>query len=214
MKKDILASASPSRLGNISAPRSSQLCRIWLSLRIGIDKKIDDEMELVLTSYRYRERELLEELRELGKFCRTNFKDVIRGEVEDLDVFLGELEKRNILSLSRVVPVVRSFQFSPEKAVEEFCEVVKPFIKRIKKMESFCVKVERRGLKGSFSSKQVAEEVGTFIFATLKERDGLEPRVSLKDPDKAVAFETLGRWCGIGIISKEMRRKYFYLKLP
>ena len=59
-------------------------------------------MELVLTAYRYRERELLEELTELGDFSRTDFRDVIRGKVEDLEVFLGELEKRSIFSLSRV----------------------------------------------------------------------------------------------------------------
>jgi len=171
-------------------------------------------MELVLTSYRCRGRELLEELRELGSFRRTNFRGVIRGEVEGLDVFLGELEKRNILSLSRVVPVERSIRFSPERVVEEFSDAVKPLIERIEKGESFCVKVERRGLRGSISSQKIAEELGAFIFATLKKRDGVEPKVNLKDPDKAVVFETLGRWCGIGIISKEMREKYFYLKLP
>lgn len=166
-----------------------------------------------MTSYRYREGELLEELEELGDFSRTNFRDVIRGEVEDLEDFLRELERRNIFSLSRVVPIERSFQFSPDKVVEEFINVVEPFVERIKKGESFCVKVERRGLKGSFSSMQVAKEVGTFTSKTLKKRDGVKPRVNLEDPDKAVVFETLGRWCGVGIISKKMRKKYFYLKL-
>jgi len=35
-------------------------------------------------------------LSELGDFWRTDFRDVIRGKVEDLEVFLVELEKRNI----------------------------------------------------------------------------------------------------------------------
>jgi len=56
--------------------------------------------------------------------------------------------------------------------------------------------------------------MGTFISEALKERDGVKPRVNLEDPDKAVVFETLGRWCGVGIRSREMREKYFYLKLP
>ena len=68
---------------------------------------------------------------------------------------------------------------------------MKPFIERIEKGESFCVKVERRGLKGSISSQKFAEELGAFIFATLKERDGIEPRVNLKDPDKAVSSKPL-----------------------
>lgn len=171
-------------------------------------------MQLILTSHRHRERELLEELRGLGNFRNTSFRDVIRGEVEDLEVFLRELEKRNVLSLSRVVAIERSFKFSSGRVAEELCEAVKLSIDKIKRGESFCVRVVRRGLKGSFSSQQVAKEVGTLISTALRERDGVEPKVDLEDPDKAVIFETLGRWCGIGVISKEMRKGYFYLKLP
>ena len=132
-------------------------------------------MELIVISYRYRERELLKELSDLGDFHRTGFKDVIRGEVEDLEAFLREIEKRNVFSVSRVVPIENSFQFSPNRVVVEFRDAVKPFVERVMKGESFCVKVERRGLKGSFSSQQVAKEIGTFVFTFLKERDGVGP---------------------------------------
>jgi len=106
------------------------------------------------------------------------------------------------------------FFFSPRKVVEEFCEAVNPLLERIWRADSFCVKVERRGLKGAFSSQEIAKEVGTFISKALEERDGEKPKVNLRDPDKAVVFETLGKWCGVGIISREMRQRYFYLKLP
>ncbi len=132
-------------------------------------------MELIATSYRYGEREILEALRDLGSFHRTSFRDVIRGEVEDLEAFLREIEKRNVFSVSRVVPIENSFQFSPNRVVVEFRDAVKPFVERVMKGESFCVKVERRGLKGSFSSQQVAKEIGTFVFTFLKERDGVGP---------------------------------------
>jgi len=171
-------------------------------------------MEVVLTSHRYGERELLEQLRELGDFYQTGFKDVVRGRVENLEAFLQELEKGNIFTLSRVVPIEKSFIFSHERVVEEFCEVVRLLLEKIQKGESFSVIVERRGLKGAFSSQEVAREVGTFISKVLEERDGEKPEVNLRDADKAVIFETLGRWCGVGMISKEMRAKYFYLKLP
>ncbi|MDH5754186.1 MAG: THUMP domain-containing protein [Candidatus Bathyarchaeota archaeon] len=167
-----------------------------------------------MTSHRYGERELLEQLRELGDFYQTGFKDVVRGRVENLEAFLQELEKGNIFTLSRVVPIEKSFIFSHERVVEEFCEVVRLLLEKIQKGESFSVIVERRGLKGAFSSQEVAREVGTFISKVLEERDGEKPEVNLRDADKAVIFETLGRWCGVGMISKEMRAKYFYLKLP
>ncbi len=170
-------------------------------------------MEVVLTSHRYGERELLEQLTELGDFYRTEFRDVIRGKVENLEAFLQEVKKRNIFALSRVVPIEKSLIFSPKRVAEEFCEAVKPLLKKIRKGESFCVIIERRGLKGAFSSQEVAKDVGTFISKALEERDGEKPKVNLRDPDKAIVFETLGKWCGVGIISKEMRERYLYLKL-
>jgi len=45
--------------------------------------------------------------------------------------------------------------------------------------------------------------------------DTLQRSFYKRDPALiAEEFETLGRWCGVGIISKEMREKHFYLKLP
>lgn len=156
----------------------------------------------------------MEQLREFGDFRRTRFKDVIRGRVENIEVFLQNLERRSIFTLSRVVPIEKSFNFSHESVVEEFCEAVKPLLNKIQKGESFSVIVERRGFKGAFSSQRVAKEVGTFISKALEERDGEKPKVNLEDPDKAVIFETLMKWCGVGVIPREMRAKYFYLRLP
>ncbi|MGQ9725743.1 MAG: THUMP domain-containing protein [Candidatus Bathycorpusculaceae bacterium] len=171
-------------------------------------------MEVILTSHRYGGRELLEQVKEFGKFHRTGFRDVIRGEVEDIEVFLQKLEKKSLFALSRVVPIEKSFTFSPEKIVEEFCEALRPLLNKIRKDESFCVIVKRRGIKGAFSSQEVAKNVGTFISKVLEERYEGKVKVNLKDPDEAVIFETLGTWCGVGIISKSMREKHFYLRLP
>lgn len=157
---------------------------------------------------------MLEQLKELGDFQKTSFKDVVRGRVENFEAFLRELEKRKLSTLSRVVPIEKSFTFSLRKVTEEFCGAVKPLLKKIRKGESFCVRVERRGLKGTFSSQEAAKKVGTFISESLEKRDGEKPKIDLTEPDKAVVFETLGRWCGVGIISKKMRKKCFYLKLP
>ena len=132
----------------------------------------------------------------------------------DLESFLQELESRAILPLSRVTPIEKSFRFSPEKAAEEFKEAVEPLIERVGRGEAFCVRVNRRGFKGVFSSQEVSREVGTFISNLLEERDGVKPKVDLEDPDKAVIFETLGSWCGVGVVSREMREKHFYLRLP
>jgi len=121
-----------------------------------------------LTSHRYAEKELLEQMREFGDFYRTDFRDVIRGRVEDLEAFLQELEKRNIFALSRVVPIEKSFIFSPRSIVMQICETIKPLLEKIRKGESFSVTLERRGLKGAFSSQEAAKEVGTFVSKVLE----------------------------------------------
>jgi len=56
---------------------------------------------------------LLESLKELGEFHKADFRDVIIGKVEHLEAFLQELEKRSIFTLSRVVPIEKSFFFLP-----------------------------------------------------------------------------------------------------
>jgi len=81
-------------------------------------------MEVILTSHRYGERELLEQLRELGDFYQTRFMDVIRGRVENCEDFLQNLERRSIFTLSRVVPIEKSFNFSPQSVVEEFVKLL------------------------------------------------------------------------------------------
>ncbi len=170
-------------------------------------------MKVLVTAHRGCERGLLEELKDLGSFQGTAFKDVLMGEVDDLNRFLEETDKRALFSLSRIAPIEKSFRFSPKNAVEVFKAEVKPFVDRIGRGETFCVKVNRRGMKGIISSQQMAKEVGSFIWTLLKERDGVEPKVDLKDPNKAIVFETLGNWCGISLISKEMRKRYFYVRL-
>lgn len=171
-------------------------------------------MELILTAYRYREEDLLEEIEDLGEFHSTGFRDVIRGHVRDLKTFLEEIEDRTIFSLSRVVPIERSFEMSINNADEDMNEEVKSFIERIGRRESFAVRVERRGYSEELSSKELEEKVGTYITKSLEDIYGEKPDVDLEDPDKAVIIETLGKWCGIGIITKNMRGKYSYLRLP
>lgn len=169
-----------------------------------------------MTAFMDRGRELIQELAGLGNFWETDFKDVVRGTVDNPQRFLEELKSRVPSSLSRFTPIRLSFQFSPDSndVAKKFLEAVKPLADEIKKGETFCVKVYRRGLKGKFSPQEVAREVGAYIDQQLQKRYGVKSKADLREPDKAVVFETIGRWCGVSLVSKEMRREIRYLKLP
>lgn len=171
-------------------------------------------MKVLLTSRPYWEDELVEEMKDLGEFRPTGFRGVFRGEVEDFVDFVERAEREPLFALSRIIPIDESFEFSPDNAVESFCRAAKGLMDRVEEGESFGVKVERRGFQEELSSQELAQEVGAFVYNELRARDGTEPTVDLEDPDKLIIFETLRRWGGVGIISKEMREKCEYLMVP
>jgi tRNA(Ser,Leu) C12 N-acetylase TAN1 len=156
------------------------------------------------------------ELSDLGIFEETGFRGIIKGEVENLENFLKELEERiqsSFLPVSRVVPIEEWFYFSPENFLDIVKERIAKYLNKIKVNETFCVRVERRGMKGVLSSKDLEREIGSHIYNKLKERDGIEHKVDLKDPDKMLVIETIGNIAGMALISKEDRKTFPLIKI-
>ncbi|MCX8189361.1 MAG: THUMP domain-containing protein [Nitrososphaeria archaeon] len=151
------------------------------------------------------------ELSELGIFEETGFRGIIKGEVESLEHFLKCLEekiKTSFLPVSRVVPIEEWFYFSPENFLDIVKKRIKKYLEQIGSNETFCIRVERRGMKGIFSSKDLEREIGSYVYSLLKERDGVEHKVDLKDPDKMIIVETIGNLAGMAVISKENRKLF------
>jgi tRNA(Ser,Leu) C12 N-acetylase TAN1 len=157
------------------------------------------------------ERFVLEEIKDMGSFDGTGFREVLIGEVEDLEDFLTTLEDKPFIHVSRVIPYEESFHFKPETLVEILKEKMKKYADRIGVGETFCVRMERRGLKGRLSSKEVEREVGGYLWNLLKE-EGKEPKVDLEKPDKTVVIQTLGNLCLLGLVNKEFKQKHFLVR--
>jgi hypothetical protein len=51
-------------------------------------------VQLLLTAYKDKAKELTQELAGLGDFWETDFPDVVRGTVDELEWFIEELEER------------------------------------------------------------------------------------------------------------------------
>ena len=171
-------------------------------------------MQLLLTAYRDKAKELIQELAGLGDFWETDFPDVVRGTVDNLDWFLDELEERTPHCLSRLLPISSSFHMLPRETDDIFKQKASQLIDEIREGETFCIRINRRGLKGMFSPTKTADKVGRHICRLLEEKYGARPNVDLEDPDRALVFETVSRWCGVGSVSKEMRRQHWFIKLP
>lgn len=171
-------------------------------------------MEVVMTAHKDKSKELIQELAGLGIFWETEFADVIRGAVDDFERFLEELDKRAPFCLSRLAPIRASFRLSEEDVIEEFKRDAESLTEDIEPGETFCVKVNRRGSRGLFSSRELAKELGSYVCGLLEERHGAKPVADLENPDKALVYETIGKWCGVCTLSKDMRQRCRYLRLP
>lgn len=167
-----------------------------------------------MTAHQDKAKELIQELAGLGIFWETDFADVVRGQIDDFQRFIDELDERAPFCLSRLVPVKCSFSLSPHHVVEDFRRDARALAQEIKEGETFCIKVNRRGLRGLFSSRELATKIGTFVSELVEEKYGARPNADLENPDKALVFETIGEWCGVCSITKVMREKCRYLRLP
>lgn len=163
-----------------------------------------------------RERHLLRELRLLGDFYPSQFKDVCLGQVEDVHAFMEAIRQAAeenapwVEDLGRVIPVEHTFHFMPETLAEQLKEAVSPFIQRIAG-GTFFVRLERRGLLGQVMSPEVERSVADHLFA-LAEREGRQLRTSFEDADYIVAAETVGNECGVALLTRELRQRYPFVQ--
>ncbi|MCW3130992.1 MAG: THUMP domain-containing protein [Methanophagales archaeon] len=162
---------------------------------------------------RNKETESLKELREDGEFERSGFKGVLVGRVADIVEFLEDVENKKYTHLNRVIPIDEAFFVSPENLIEILKRRIERYIDEIEPEDTFGFRVERRGMKEDISSQAVEREVGGYFYDLVEKIYGRKPKVNLKNPDKLIVIELVGNRCGIGFITKEMRKKYSVIRV-
>jgi tRNA(Ser,Leu) C12 N-acetylase TAN1 len=162
------------------------------------------------------ERQLMGALSNLGRFWFTPFKDVLVGKVEDRVVFLETLRTaqqtgaRWMLNLARVIPVDRRFHFTPQTLSQQLKEAAASLLRPIPG-RSFHVRLERRGLAGCVPTQQIEREVADYVFE-LAAAQGIELHGDFHDPDFVVAAETLEEEGGLGLIRRDIRTRYPFVR--
>lgn len=171
-------------------------------------------MKVLITAQRGCEDHLLRELKfhELGKFEKTDFRDVLTGEVDDFEQFLSKIEEIPFLPIGKIIPIDVEFEFSSEQFPEVFIAHAKNYVDRISPDETFCVKVTRRGMKGIISSHEIAMKIGAFIQDSVEAKHGKRPKVNLENPDKILVIETLGNKCLMELISRSQIEKSYLIR--
>ena len=175
------------------------------------------KFNVLVITYRGGVREDLRELRKLGEFKTSAFRDVVIGRVENLEIFFEKVEEKlkdkPFLPLSRVIPLDKVFKFNLKTLIDDLKRFVSQYLKEFSSSESFCVRVERRGFKGMLSSREIEVEIGRYVQIESENVLGRKLRVDLKNPDKIVCIQILGDICGICLISRDLMEKFGFIRV-
>lgn len=172
---------------------------------------------VVITSYRNNERRLLRELEGLGEFVGSGFRNVIIGKVPEVEDFFESLqrcwEERPFLRyvLSSVVPLWVVFPFTRESLLERLKQEILALGPEIGNAP-FYVRMKRRGHKGQISSMEVEQALDRFLLDELAAR-GQKCRVDFTAAEIIVVIEAIHTQCGLGLVTKEMKARFPFIKV-
>lgn len=175
------------------------------------------DWNVVLTSQMYQEKRLLKELEGLGEFQGSGFREVIIGQVPEVKGFLETLkhlwEEKPFLShlLSTVVPLRKVFPFTLENLLARLKEEALPLGPEIGDAP-FYVRMKRRGHKGELSSLEVEQALDGFLKEELTSR-GQKCHIDFVDAAVILVVETIHNQCGLGLITRQMKERYPFIKV-
>ncbi len=182
-----------------------------------IEGDVMEKWNILATARRREERYVLRLLKNHGEFGGSGYRDVILGCVADVPAFLEALERirreapGRLRSLGQIVPLERNFQFEVADFREKAKEAVLPYIDQLENCRFF-VRVVRRGHKGEISGMETEKELDGFILESL-ERDGKQATVNIEEFEKMIIIETVEDRAGVGLITREMKERYPFIKI-
>ncbi len=168
---------------------------------------------LLVTSLWGHERNVFRKLKQTGQFKRSDFRAVYIGLTEDMEAFLNGILANTPLveKIGKVVPVEHTFQFRREDFEPKVAEALLRYLPRLENAR-FHVRMERRGFKGWINSLEIEQKMDRLLKERLLEKEK-ECGIDFKDPDCILVIETVADWCGVGLISREMKQKYPFINV-
>ena len=173
---------------------------------------------VVVAAKDHEQRHLARCVKRLGDFWWTPFLGLLVGRVADHDAFCEQLRRSEeerpgfLRPLARLIPIDRTFTFQVEHLPAQLEHAVLAYADRLDS-GSFYVRIERRGHAGDIHSQPLEQELGRTLLAHLREQ-GAAPLIDFKDPDAIVAVELIGDECGVGLITRTMRERFPFVKVP
>ncbi len=176
------------------------------------------DFNIVVTMAREgRFRNFYGELARYGEFRRTEFYGLLLGRLAEPEVFLEtvrrEREARVIAfqDLGRAIPLRTVFTFCPRNFLERARKALLPFAKELAGRRLY-VRLERRGFKGEILSPEAERALDRALLEELEGR-GNPGGIDFQDPDAVVVLETIGDRCGVGLLTRETRDRYDFVRV-
>lgn len=168
---------------------------------------------VLVTSLLGQERNVYRELRQTGDFRRTDFKDVFIGWTDDMEAFLNTVLLNTFLKerIGKAVPLEQTFSFHAEDFEVKLEGALHAYLPRLADSR-FHVRMERRGFKGRLNSLEIEQEMDRLLRERLLEA-GKGCEIDFEDPDLILVVETVAAWCGVGLITREMKERYPFIKV-
>lgn len=172
---------------------------------------------VLATAKNHEQGHLARRLKRFGDFRWSTYAGLLVGRVEDHQAFFEQLRRGEeiepgfLLPLARLVPLDRTFLFTADTLIPLLTTEVRAYAERIG-TGSFHVRVERRGHKDEIHPRSIEEALAGVVIESLAQR-GCTSHVEFHDPDFIIAVEIVGDECGIGLITKSLRRQYPFVKV-
>ncbi|MGQ0694482.1 MAG: THUMP domain-containing protein [Nitrospiraceae bacterium] len=173
---------------------------------------------VLATAKNHEQGHLARLFKRFGDFGWAPYLGVLLGRVEDHQAFFEQLRRGEesapgfLRPLARLVPLDRTFLFTTDTLIPLLKEELVGHIDQIGS-GSFHVRLERRGHKGVIHSQQIEQELARIV-ADVQAQRGHFHRVDFKDPDVIIAIEIVGNECGVGLITRQLRERYPFVKVP
>jgi tRNA(Ser,Leu) C12 N-acetylase TAN1 len=171
-----------------------------------------------VTSLEGQRESLLAVLRTLARFRRGGFPNVLVATVDDPRTFLTKLgdayeaSPTVRASLGKAIPIDRTVRFTDATTfIDDVTATLEPLSERLVG-RTFFVRIFRRGFRGAIDSTRIEGEIGGRLVALLEAR-GDHPRVRFRDPDVAIAIETLRDEAGIALLDRELRTTHPFVRI-
>ncbi len=153
-----------------------------------------------------------------GELSRTEFYNIVVMKVSDVDAFLARLqtlwsESRSFPEVvAHVRPVRETFHFQSPEEFEAKAQELALGLAESLAGKTFHVRIHRRGLKGTLSTKDEERSLADAVLARLS-TTGASARVAFDDPDAVLAVDSVGDRAGMTLWTREDLRRYPFLGL-